>query len=340
MKAVVNLKKLVIGLAAITAIAIITCKNPIMEKWWEDNDTNAKNPETEIVLITKMVPQVVYETIVEAVKEYEYVYEEIIVKIPEYIYESIIKYETIYETILINVPEYIYTIIVEYEKVYEVIYETLYDIIVRAPNEDEIKDYITNNVVEVINIIKDDPAYITIIKEIISSVPPEEIYLYLTDEQIRYVIQAQPPSVILQAVNIIDIEFIVFSGNTTSYNGTAPAGSTNLTAQERSSNDAILNGMAKALFQHPDYLIMLHGHANPTTFTDGETLELTQLSIDRANSVEAVLRTRFRSESGGTEIDSSRVTASGYGGSKNLFGANSSYAGLNRRVEMILVQIK
>jgi outer membrane protein OmpA-like peptidoglycan-associated protein len=278
-----------------------------MQKWWEDPEPKA--PEVEYVTITKMIPQVVYDTI----------------------YEAVIEYERIYINIIEQLPPNI---------IYEYVYEIVYDILVRDPTEDEIREYIKDNLIEVIKIIKEDPKYIEIIMEVIKEIPPEEIYIYLTDEQIKYVIQQQPPEVILQAVKIIDIEFVIFSGNSVTFNGNSPVGGTNLSAQEKSANETIVNVMAQALVDDTDCLIMLHGHANPTTFTEGEKGELEQISMDRAKSVETALRAKFKTYSGGKNIDDTRVTVSGYGGGKNLFGSNSTYAGLNRRVEMILVQVK
>jgi len=100
--------------------------------------------------------------------------------------------------------------------------------------------------------------------------------------------------------------------------------------------------MATALKADPNRLIMLHGHANPTSFTDGEKSDLTKLSNDRANDVRRVLLTEYNKSpappSGSPAFDD-RVSCSGYGGEKTLFGNNTQYTPLNRRVEMILFAI-
>jgi outer membrane protein OmpA-like peptidoglycan-associated protein len=309
-----------------------------MKTWWEE-------PEPEYVPITKMIPQITYETVI----EHEFIYKEIFVQLPpEVIHDTIIQEITrevpvyIYETIIEKVPEYIYETITntEYITIHDTITEVVHDYILRDPTEAEIKDYIKEHTTEIIEIIKDDSDFEEIIKEIIKKIPPNEIVTYLTDEQVKYIIQQQPPQVILQTIQIIDIEYIIFAGSADKYNGPHGAGaSTDLTAQEKKSNDASVSDIAKALKDNPDYLIMLHGHANPTSFTEGEIGDLMTLSLNRAKAVEAELRTQFKKIDTGVDIDDSRISVSGYGGGKNLFGSNSTYAGLNRRVEMILIRV-
>jgi hypothetical protein len=318
--------------------------------------------------VIEKVPEYIYETIVQDNRINETVIENVIneVEVPVYIYETIIEYETIYEIIIEKVPEYVYDTIIEHETVYDTIYETVYDTITItvAPTEDDIKEYVKEHpseiieiiktdpifeklireyiktrIKEILQIIKDDPDYIEILKEIIYSIPPEEITKYLTDEQIKHIIQRQPPQVILQTIEIIDIEYIIFSGDASAYNGNSPTGGTSLTTQEKNTNETIIAAMAKTLVDHPDYLMILHGHANPTTADPSEIDVLKKLSLDRANAVDAVLKTKFSNLGGNTSGWDTRVSANGYGGEKNLSVTNSTYAGLNRRVEMILVRV-
>ena len=54
-----------------------TCKNPVIEKWWGDEEEEDFN----YVAMIKDVPYLVYETIIEK----EYIYEEIKVSYPEYV---------------------------------------------------------------------------------------------------------------------------------------------------------------------------------------------------------------------------------------------------------------
>jgi hypothetical protein len=301
-----------------------------MKKWWEE----PKEPEVEYVPITKMVPQVTYETII----EHEFIYETVFVQLPpELIHDTIIEYQTIYETIIEYVPEYVFEVIKEIE--YVTIYETIIEKITGSPSDDDIIEYIREHPTEVINIIKKDPNWKVILKEIIREIPSDEIMTYLTDEQIKYIIQQQPPQVILQTITIIDIEYIIFSGDASAYNGNSPSGGTNLTAQEKNTNETTLAAMAKALVDHPDYLMILHGHANPVTSSPTEIAELMSISTARANAVDVVLKAKFLGLGGDIAGWDTRVSANGYGGEKNLSVTNSTYAGLNRRVEMILVRV-
>jgi len=225
----------------------------------------------------------------------------------------------------------------------EIVYQTIHDTVTipGPPSEDDIIQYIHDHPREVIEIIKGEDNWKEILKEIIKEIPPEEIIEYLTDEQIKYIIQQQPPQVILQTLNIVDIEYIIFAGNAEQYNGPpGTGGNTPLTSQEKSSNDVSVSGIAKAMKDNPEYLILLHGHANPTTLNDPDEIgDLMKLSEDRAKAVEAELRKQYKAINGGVDIDDSRVTVSGYGGEKNLFGQNTAYTALNRRVEMILVWV-
>jgi hypothetical protein len=283
-----------------------------MEKWWEEPESM---PEVEYVPLYKMVPLVTYETII----EHEFIYETVFVHLPpEVIYETIIEYQTIYETFIEYVPEYIYQNITVHVPV--------------SPTKEDIIAYIKEN--------PGDPVIKEIIKEIITKIPPEEIITYLTDEQIKFIINKQPPQIILQTITIIDIEYIIFSGDASEYNGNSPkTGGTNLSPQEKNTNDTIISAMAKALVDNPDYLMILHGHANPTTTSQDEIDVLKKLSEDRAKSVGTVLKTKFSQYGGNTADLDARVSANGYGGDKNLAVSNSTYSGLNRRVEMILVRV-
>jgi outer membrane protein OmpA-like peptidoglycan-associated protein len=99
--------------------------------------------------------------------------------------------------------------------------------------------------------------------------------------------------------------------------------------------------MAKILNYYPTYIAMLHGHANPVTFTDGEKGDLIKLSNDRANAVKLALLNEYDklTPNPANPPFNDRVSTSGYGGEKVLFGDNSSYTPLNRRVELILFEI-
>jgi hypothetical protein len=337
-----------LSLAALFCVCFVTCSfdNPIIAKWWVDKDS-----EPEYIPITKMVPQVTYETVYDTVVNYETIHDTVFVQLPpEVIHDTIIQEVEkdvpvpvyIFQTIIEYVPEIIFITITEtkYETIHDTIIQEVEKIVHDPPTDEQINQYIKDHTKEVLEIIKQDPNWKEILKEIIKDIPPEELVTYLTDEQIKYIIQQQPPQIILQTLKIIDIEYIIFAGNADKYNGPpGTGGNTPLTSQEMSSNAASVSAMAKALKDNPEYLIMLHGHANPTEFSDAETEVLKKLSEDRAKAVEDELRKQYKALNGGVDIDDTRVSVSGYGGEKVLFSQNSAYTPLNRRVEMILVWV-
>lgn len=220
------------------------------------------------------------------------------------------------------------------------------------PSREDVIVYINNNPDEVIKIIRENETVYktikeTIIKEltneeiidIIREIPPERIVEYLTEEQIKEILMKNQVTV-MQSIYIVSIEYIIFAGDSQEINGDAmPPAVTNLTTQEKNYNTSTVTATAKTLADNDNYLIMLHGHANPTQFTDGETLELEALSTNRARAVETQLKADFQSYKG-YSIDNSRVSTSGYGGDKNIMPNNSPYTPLNRRVEMILLRIE
>ena len=192
----------------------------------------------------------------------------------------------------------------------------------------------------------DDPEYIALMKQL----PILEVVKETVKEEISL-----PPGKVLQNIKIINIEYILFSGESFMYNGLPYAGATtNLTDAERKSNNTNILAMAEELRDFPQYQLILHGHANPVFGTDQEKGDLMLLSTNRALAVRAILMdlyddgvTAFNNPPFGSAftpsasqmpLNSSRLGVRGYGGGRNL--GSASYAGLNRRVEMILIQIE
>ena len=198
----------------------------------------------------------------------------------------------------------------------------------------------------------DDQSYIPIVKD----VPILEVVRETIINEIQL-----PPNKVLQDIEIIGIEYILFSGEARKYNGKPENGAvSDLTLVERKSNNANIVTMAEELRDHDDYLIILHGHANPVVGSEQEKQELEDLSKARAIAVKDVLvdlyedgdvtsialnppmglfdPTDFGTEGHCNPLDDTRVATRGYAGSRNLSDSNS-YAGLNRRVELILIRI-
>ena len=245
---------------------------------------------------------------------------------PEIIYQGVEKIKTEYVTVYQDVIKYIPP-----DK------ETIIKWLKDPANQGDVEEIIR----EIKELIPVD-----VIKEIIKEIPPKDIMDYLTDEQIQYIVKQQPPQKILQSIKIIGIEYVLFAGDSSKVNGPhGTDGQTDLTPQEINYNTTNINEMAQLLKANATYIIMLHGHANPVTFTAGETEDLEKLSNDRANDVRRVLMAAYNKIDGNQTptyenpglVD--RVSTSGYGGEKVLFGSNTQYTALNRRVEMILFEI-
>ena len=330
-------------LLALLSVCYAACdlENPVMEKWWDEEEQGYN-------FIVKNIPIVTIERVVEE----KIVYETVFIQLPpEIIYEN----KDIVETIYVQLPpEVIYETIVEYIDVEKIIYQTVVQevekVITLPPTEEEIIKYIKEHPDEIIKIIKEDHYIYNTIKqtiiqeltkeeiiEIIKQIPPETILEYLTKEQIEYIVKQQPPELILQTINILAIEYIIFAGESMEYNGPpGPGGSTALNEQEINSNDANIRAIAKYLNSDPDTFIILHGHANPVLGTPEEEQELKIISEGRAKAVAAELL----GELGAGFDKAKRMTVTGYGGGRNLSVTGSTtYAGLNRRVEMILFKI-
>ena len=214
---------------------------------------------------------------------------------------------------------------------------------------------------------------------------PDPIYVFATEKvvqvikEIEYITLITPEVIPSESMHehlqIVNIDFIIFSGNQSLYNeGPIPLTGTNLSATEKARNDSIIQLMAQTIHDNylrylgstdsthpnfpilptqPDYLrfpffLILHGHANPVDFSPGEISELAALSLARAKSVEEQLHLLFTNTHPrlpGTVIHPSVVpsdlfkliTTEGYGGGMTINNPNEPvYTALNRRVEMIL----
>jgi hypothetical protein len=339
----------IFSLIVFVSICFTACDmtNPIIGKWWAEKEPE----EPEYIALLKILPGS-YDTIIQE----KIVYETIFVQLPPQIvyetqYETKYIYEYIYEQLP---PEVIYEVVVEIQK--ETEYVTVYEEIEKIveiqtpPDKDTIIEWLKDpankdDVEEIIRIIKESIP-VDVIKEIIKEISPENIIEYLTDEQIEYIVKQQPPQMILQSIKIIGIEYVIFAGDSPTVNGApVPPATTQLTAQEKAYNTSTIGYMAQLLKDNPTYIIMLHGHANPISFTEGEKSELTTLSNNRATDVRRVLMTEYNKLDGNRPASyenpnlKDRVSCSGYGGEKTLFGNNTTYTALNRRVEMILFEI-
>jgi len=240
-----------------------------------------------------------------------------------------------YVAIIKDVPILIYETIVEDHYIYQTIY---------------------NKIIQYV------PEYIT--EYVYQEVPGETIYIQVPGkaEPIEvpgppvYIEKPMPPEILMQYIEILSIEFIIFSGNQTNYNwpSTNTSG-TSLTIQEQSTNNKIVQELVAELRNNVDYFLILHGHSNPIDFSQSELEELMEISTKRAVAVQNAIVLDYDGETlpvpstpppsqyippmiAGHDLIG-RISTKGYGGGRNVAGPSSSYSGLNRRVEAILFRI-
>jgi|GEM_PF-1635711 len=204
-------------------------------------------------------------------------------------------------------------------------------------------------------IIETEIIYETIIETIFQQLPPEIQIEY----EYVYVDRPLPPEILLQHIDIISIEFIIFSGNQVKYNWPVPppppTATSNVTLQEQNTNNEIVKQIVEELKENEEYYLILHGHANVVTGSLQEASELTQISNDRAESVRDAIALVYSGGSLPTPANlpsqtvigamdpshplAERITTRGYGGGRSIAGSSTAYAGLNRRVEAILFKV-
>jgi len=195
---------------------------------------------------------------------------------------------------------------------------------------------------EYVAIIKDVPllVYETIIEErIIYDIIYNTIYEYIeTPPEYVYIDNILPPEVLLQFINIQNIEFILFAGDSSEFNGDHGAGgTTDLKPEEKKTNNNIVDAAAAMLKEDQELFIILHGHANPVSGNKDEIESLTEMSLLRADAVADKILDIYGE---GEDALDSRMTTKGYGGTNQISGSNTTYAGLNRRVEIILFRVE
>jgi len=172
-----------------------------------------------------------------------------------------------------------------------------------------------------------------------------------------------------QKIKVIAVEYIIFAGDQIYYNqGHGPNASTDLTPEEIKSNNLIIQKMATLLASKNDYKLILHGHANPTSTDEAEIQDLIRISTGRAKSVNVQLweqsnprdiisgyisdgktvdeyiKDLTSAEDGAIYITDPKwmekvISVDGYGGENNLVGGTDASLSLNRRVEVIIVEI-
>jgi len=148
--------------------------------------------------------------------------------------------------------------------------------------------------------------YIDVIHEVVTTIIEEHwntISVY-----IPVVTTPPPPELIAERIEILGIDFILFSGDQDGYNEGPYMGAVSfLTPAEKARNDEIIKAFGEQLYDQwmiveaeqavpgydpgaagstIPYFLLLHGHANPVDNTAAERAELRDLSIHRSNAVQ------------------------------------------------------
>ncbi|MCL2179793.1 MAG: hypothetical protein FWB83_01570 [Treponema sp.] len=200
-------------------------------------------------------------------------------------------------------------------------------------------------------IIENKYIYEIVIKEVEKIIPGEIETIYVD--------RPLPPEILLQYISIVNIDYVIFAGNSDVYNGQPVGGATPIQNEERNRNFNIISNLALDFQdeEKDDYMVIFHGHANPTAKPGtpayaAEIEELQKLSEGRAiATMNAFVDLYNDSDAIGPDDPvnpnpprscpelQGRMTIRGYGGGRNVSGPNSSYASLNRRVEVIVFTI-
>ena len=186
-----------------------------------------------------------------------------------------------------------------------------------------------------------EPGYHAVIKQL----PPEIQYIYI--EVIHTVVSTLPPdpSVILQNLTVVEIEYIIFAGNSIEYNGPPgshfTSGGTPLTAAQIKTNNAYIASMVQILTDNPDFFVIIHGHANPTSPGPGEPgydSDIFAEDLEQCRQIAQIRADAVAEQFTNQGIDTGRIRTNGFGGTRPL--ADPSHPELNRRVEVIIISVE
>jgi len=148
------------------------------------------------------------------------------------------------------------------------------------------------------------------------------------------------PYAFFQNIKVITIQYVIFAGNQTEFNNPTPGpgASTSLPVPTVNFNTAIIEMAAQLLNDNPEYRVMLHGHANPTTADPAEIPDLVSISMSRAISTSDALREEFKLKGGLANELNARMRIEGYGGGMTINDPNNPE--VNRRVEVLIFTIE
>jgi hypothetical protein len=137
------------------------------------------------------------------------------------------------------------------------------------------------------------------------------------------VIRTLPPNEIIKSVLITQVEYIIFAPDTSRFNY-------NIEHNARSLNELVIKQISDILKENSNLRVRIEGHANPVHNTQAENEILFNLSSARANEVAGVLMN--------TGVREEQIIIAAYGTTRTV-ASDHDHWDMNRRVELILVQI-
>jgi len=139
------------------------------------------------------------------------------------------------------------------------------------------------------------------------------------------------PEIIVRQIRIINVSFIDFAGDSTTYNQreAVPPATSNLSNLQIANNTATLAEAVAILTHNPTFLIQLAGHANRVTQSAAEDADLERVSRARADAVLNQMKNKG--------IAAERMINVGFN-PRNITH-DAEHASLNRCVEMVIIEI-
>jgi outer membrane protein OmpA-like peptidoglycan-associated protein len=165
------------------------------------------------------------------------------------------------------------------------------------------------------------------IEEPLGEEPEEETIIIIAEEIPEEIKEEAADDIkIIQVDNLRLPEYVVFRANYADFTG--------LSDEIVQNNYEIIRRVAETLNEHKDYMIVIEGHANPTT-PEGRARERERYKLIRLSQQRAL---KVMEELGKLGVSYRRMTISGEGSAKTVAPYNDKTDNWkNRRVEFILI---
>jgi outer membrane protein OmpA-like peptidoglycan-associated protein len=137
------------------------------------------------------------------------------------------------------------------------------------------------------------------------------------------VVKMPPANEIIRRVIITQVEYIIFAGDSSTYNE-------RIDVDARTLNELVINQVAQLLTENRDLRVRIEGHANPVTGTREEERILSELSARRANEVAGILREM--------DVRDEQIIVVALGAARAI-ETDRDHWNVNRRVELIVIHV-